>query len=261
VRYYIKNVIGMAEKAKFEVLYGDTDSLFLKIKRRKDAGAFMENVNKKLPGIMELEFKDVYKRGIFIEAKTGMAAKKKYALLDSDGELIMKGLETRRRDWAKIAKDTQEKVLKAVLKEKSLKKAIGIVHRTVHNLRKGDVGMDELVIYTQITRPLSKYEQIGPHVKAAKKSVERGRPVGEGSTIAYIITKGAGSISDRAEPAEDAQNYDPEYYIYHQVVPSALRVLSGFDVKEDDLVKGKVEKVSSLEHFLKKKSKRKPIKK
>jgi len=255
-RYYIKNVIEMAEKAKFDVLYGDTDSLFLRIKRKGDANAFMEKVNRKLPGIMELEFKDVYERGIFIETKTGAIAKKKYALLEKDGDLVMKGMETRRRDWAKIAKDTQEKVLKAILKEKSVKKAVNIVHRTVHSLRRGDVNMDELVIYMQITRPLSEYEQLGPHVKAARKSISRGRPLGEGSTIAYVVTKGTGSISDRAEPAEDAENYDPEYYIYHQVIPSAMRILSGFDIDEDELVKGKMEKVPTLENFLKKRKKK-----
>ncbi|MFQ5648274.1 MAG: DNA polymerase domain-containing protein, partial [Candidatus Aenigmatarchaeota archaeon] len=169
-RYYIKTVIGMAEKAGRDVLYGDTDSLFLKIKNKSEAKAFLKNVNKNLPGIMELEFKGMYKRGIFIEAKTGIAAKKKYALLDEAGNLIMRGMETRRRDWAKIAKDTQEKVLEAILKDKSVEKAMDIVNQTVRQLRKGQVDFDDLVIYTQLTKPLSQYEQLGPHVKAAKKA-------------------------------------------------------------------------------------------
>jgi DNA polymerase elongation subunit (family B) len=170
-----------------------------------------------------------------------VAAKKKYALLGEDGELVMRGMETRRRDWAKIARDTQERVLMAILKEKSREKAVNIVRDTVESLRKKKVSMDDLVIYTHITRPLSKYEQQGPHVKAARKLVQRGRPVGEGSTISYIITRGSGSISDRAEPAEDAENFDPEYYIYHQVLPPALRILSSLGVTEEDLAgRGKV---------------------
>jgi len=250
-RYYIKNVIKMAERAGFEVLYGDTDSLFLKIKSKAKAMSFLKDVNKRLPGIMELEFKGVYTRGIFIEAKTGIAAKKKYALLDEKGNLIMRGMETRRRDWAKIAKDTQERVLEAVLKGKSVEKAVDIVNQTVRAIRKGQVDLDDLVIYTQITRPLSQYEQLGPHVKAARKALQRGRPVGEGSVIAYIITRGAGSISDRAEPAEDARNYDPQYYIYHQVVPSALRILAGLGVREQELLRG-TKKLYTLQSFFKK---------
>lgn len=249
-RYYIKTVIGMAEKAGMDVLYGDTDSLFLKISSRKKTDSFLKRVNRMLPGIMELEFKGMYKRGIFIEAKTGMAAKKKYALLSESGELVMRGMETRRRDWAKIAKETQERVLMAILKENSRDKAVEIVRETVKELKKGKVGMEELVIYTQLTKPISEYEQMGPHVKAAKKLLQRGRPAGEGSTIAYIITKGTGSISDRAEPAEDAGNYDPEYYIYHQVLPPALRILSGLGVTEEELAgEGKVR---TLKTFFKK---------
>ncbi len=249
-RYYIKKVIALAEKSGFEVLYGDTDSLFLKMSSLKQAKDFLSTVNKSLPGIMEMEFKDMYKRGLFIEAKTGFAAKKKYALLDRKGQLVIRGMETRRRDWARIAKNTQEGVLRAILKDRSPQKAVQIVHQTIENLKKGKVAFDDLIIYTQITRPLSQYEQIGPHVVAAQKAMQRGRPVGEGSTMLYIITKGTGSISERAEPAEDAKNYDPEYYIHHQVIPPALRILAKFGITEDDLIKGKQEDQESLKRFI-----------
>jgi len=248
-RFFIKKVIKMAEDDGFEVLYGDTDSLFLKVKTKKQAKEFLKKVNNSLPGIMELDFKGIYKRGIFIEAKTGFAAKKKYALLDEKGNLVIRGMETRRRDWAEIAKKTQERVLEAVLKQNSKRKAIKIINETIKNLKEGNVDIDDLIIYTQLTKPLSEYEQIGPHVAAAKKIIARGGKVGEGSTIAYIITKGTGSISDRAEPAEDAKDYDPEYYINNQVIPAAMRILKGLDLKEDELKME--EKQKSLEGFFK----------
>jgi len=160
----------------------------------------------------------------------------------------MRGLETRRRDWANIAKDTQEKVLYAVLKNVSTQKAVDGVRETIYKLKKGAVNTDDLVIYTQLTKRINQYEAIGPHVAAAEKAIERGKLVGAGSTISYIITKGTGSISDRAEPAEDAKDYDPEYYIHHQVIPPALRILSGLGVTEEDLLKEQ----SSLEKFIKK---------
>jgi DNA polymerase I/DNA polymerase-2 len=251
-RYYVKDVIRRAEGLGFEVVYGDTDSLFMKVKpkQKKEIGMFVGKVNNSLPGIMELEFKDLYKRGIFMEAKTGAVAKKKYALLDQKDRLVMRGLETRRRDWADIAKDMQERVLMAVLRDASTQKAVQIVRETVQKLKSGKVGKDELTIYTQLTKRISSYEQIGPHVAAAKKMASRGQPVGEGSVISYIIVKGTGSISDRAEPAGDAKDYDPEYYIHHQVIPPALRILSGLGVKEEDLLKEQ----SSLEKFMKKRN-------
>ena len=110
--------------------------------------------------------------------------------------------------------------------------------------------MDDLIIYTQITRPLSQYEQIGPHVAAAKKLLNLGVSIGEGSIISYIITKGVGSISSRAVPAEFAENYDPEYYIHNQVIPAAMRILSGLGIKEEELLP-EAKKQESLGKFFK----------
>lgn len=62
---------------------------------------------------MELEFEGYYKRGF--------CNKKRYALIEDD-KIIVKGLEFVRRDWAPIAKKTQEKVLYTILKEGSPKK-------------------------------------------------------------------------------------------------------------------------------------------
>ncbi len=251
-RMYIKKVIGMAEKMGYEVIYGDTDSLFLKVRNKKEAKEFLNDVNKSLPGVMELDFRDLYKSGIFVLGKTGVAAKKRYALIDSKGNIVIRGFEKVRRDWANIAKDTQEMVLKAILIERSPSKAVKIVRNIIQKLKSNKIMMDDLIIYTQITKPISEYEQIGPHVAAAKKAVERGRIVKEGSTISYIITKGTGSISSRAEPAEDADNYDPDYYINNQVIPAAMRVLAGLGYREEDfLKKEKIEQIS-LEKYIKK---------
>ncbi len=253
-RMYIKKVISMAEKMKYNVIYGDTDSLFVKIKTRKEARKFLEKVNSKLPGIMELDFRDLYESGIFVLGKTGLAAKKRYALIDKKGVITIRGFEKVRRDWANIARDTQENILKAILKDKSPAKAVRIVRRIIDNLKKGKVEFDDLIIYTQLTKPIEKYEQIGPHVLAAKKMRAKGMAVHEGSTIAYVITKGTGSISERAEPAEgaDVKDYDPDYYTNNQVIPAAMRVLSGLGYKEEDLLSKKRLEQVSLSKFVKK---------
>ncbi len=251
-RYYIQKVIRKAEKMGHEVVYGDTDSLFVKVKSKKESLELLDEVNRTLPGAMELEFQGIYTSGLFVPAKTGLAAKKRYALIDSDGEITIRGLEIVRRDWSGIAKDTQEKVLLSILRDNSPEDALVTVRRAVQKIEKGKVSMDDLVIHTQITRPLKEYEQISPHVVAARKSISRGRTVAQGSVIAYVITKGSGSISERAEPSEDAENYDPEYYINNQVVPAAMRILSALGYTEDDVV-SEGETQYSLQNFVGKK--------
>ncbi len=255
-RYYIQKVIKRAQKMGHEVVYGDTDSLFIKVKSLSDAQRFLDAVNKSLPGVMELEFQGMYKAGLFTPAKTGLTAKKRYALIDSEGGITIRGFERVRRDWSQIARDTQDEVLQAILRDNSPELAVKAVRKTIMDISKGRTDMKKLVIYTQLTRPIKDYEQIGPHVIAAKKALQRGRPVAQGSLIAYVISKGAGSISERAEPEEDAHDYDPDYYINNQVVPAAMRVLSGLGYTEDDLT-GEGEGQASLDRFVRKSLKNK----
>jgi DNA polymerase Pol2 len=251
-RFYIKNVIDKAQKGKHEVIYGDTDSLFLKIKTKKEAREFLRAVNKSLPGVMDFDLEGIYKAGIFVLAKTGKAAKKRYALLSETGSIVIRGFERVRRDWSPIAKDTQEGVLKAILKDRSPDKALRIVKGNIERLASGKVGMSELVIHSQITKPLKDYEQIGPHVVAAQKAVEKGRTIKPGTSISFIIGKGSGSISSKAVPIEEAEDYDPEYYIHNQVLPAALRILSGLGYTEEDLMGEGKGSQASLEGFFKK---------
>jgi DNA polymerase I len=90
------------------------------------------------------------------------------------------------------------------------------------------------------------------HVKAAQKSKSRGRSIGEGSVIGFVIVKGSGSISDRAEPVEDVKpnQYDPDYYINNQILPASMRVLKALGYTEQQVLSGKVQ--ASLGEWFKK---------
>jgi len=124
-RHYIKNVIEKAGDYNYNVIYADTDSLFIELKNKnlEDANKFIEKINDELPKLMELDFQGFYPRGIFV-------AKKRYALSDTLGKLTVKGLEWVRRDWSNIAKETQIKVLRTILVDGSIDKAADIVKET-----------------------------------------------------------------------------------------------------------------------------------
>ena len=249
-RFYIKKIINEAETEKFTVIYADTDSLFVKTKGnlKKKVKTFLEKTNKILPGIMELSLQGIYKRGIFIPRGVGPGtAKKRYALINEKGVLTIRGLEKVRKDWCNVAKYTQEKVLKLVLEKKDVDGAIKYVRNIIKKLRERKIPLKDLIIIEQLAKPLSEYKAIGPHVSAARKIKERGRPIGEGMPIMFVITKGKGSISERAEPIEDVdiKDIDNNYYIGHQIIPAALRVLTVLGVTEEELLG------QSLKMFLK----------
>ncbi|MDO8427651.1 MAG: DNA-directed DNA polymerase [Candidatus Diapherotrites archaeon] len=250
---YVKWVAEQAEIEGYKSLYGDTDSVFLKIpetKTQEDVRKFVEQINEKLPGNMNLEIENFYKRGIFVGKKgTEEAAKKKYALMDHKGNLKIVGFEYVRRDWSNIAKRTQKEVLEAVLKEGDTQKAIQIVKKAIQELKDGKVLKEDLKIYTQIKRPLKSYESIGPHVAAAKKAQAKGVRIEVGSVLEYIITRNGKSISDRAELSEFVKegNYDSDYYIQNQVLPAVIKIINELGYTEEDLIHGGKQK--TLSHF------------
>ncbi len=251
-RHYIRDINSKAELAGFTALYSDTDSAFLKLpngKTKDDVLEFIKKINTDLPESMELDFEGYYKRGIFVTKRDGGAAKKRYALLDFNNKLKIVGFEYVRRDWAKIAKDTQRDVIQAVLEEGSPTKAIEIVRKVIKKLRDGKVEKKDLIVLTQIKKPIKKYESIGPHVAAAMKAIRRGKKIEVGTTIEFIITKNGKSISDKAELEEYVKegNYDADYYIEHQVVPAVTKIISELGVSQQDLIHGG--KQQSLGHF------------
>jgi len=224
------------------ILVHNTDSVFLLMgkRKKKDAEEFIEKINSKLPGKMELELEGYYPRGVFVDKKGGgtRGAKKKYALIAEDGSYKIKGFELVRRDWSKIAKDTQKKVLEAILKEGSKEKAAKIVKDVVEKLKKGKVPFEELVIYTQINKDPKSYDIKSPELSAAKKAIAKGVPIEKGSMIAFVIGKKGDSISDKATPLDFAKDYDADYYINRQILPSVMKILKELGYSEDDLKLG-----------------------
>jgi DNA polymerase I len=190
---------------------------------------------------MELEFEGFFERGFFV-------TKKRYALIQ-EGKIVVKGLELVRRDWAPVARKTQEKVLRAILEDGSPKKATKIVRDVIQDIKNGDLDLEDLVINTQITRNPESYQQKAPHVMAAKKAMERGRKVVRGSIMRYVVVKGKTPISQRAEPVEDVDisDYDPVYYIENQVLPAISRIIEAIGYSPSEVMHQ--ERQSSLDAF------------
>lgn len=185
---------------------------------------------------MRLDFEDFYVKGLFVPRQIGGVAKKRYALVDEKGRLKIRGLEVVRRDLCRYARATQQEILRICLIEEDIPKAFKYLDERIKALREGKYDLKDLVVYEQLSKPVSEYKLISPHVAAAKRLLEKEIPVGEGSVIGYIIQKGSGSISERAYPIELAEpsKIDIDYYIENQILPTAMRILKVFK-KENKL--------------------------
>ncbi len=234
-RTYIQKTIEEAEKNGFKVIYSDTDGLYAVLNKNTDKKTllnktyeFLNKINEKLPKDMELEFEGYYKRGIFI-------TKKRYALIDENDKITIKGLEFVRRDWSNIAKKTQKAVLETLLKEGDIEKAKTIIRNTITDLRNGKIDKKDLIIYTQLTKDINEYKTTAPHVEVAKKILKKGGRLNIGDVIGYIIVSGNKSISERATLPEDAKDYDTSYYIDNQILPPVLRIMESLGISKDEL--------------------------
>ncbi len=240
-RAIIRKAIEMARSMGLEVIYGDTDSLFVKYK----PGVVEELVRRIEEELgFEIKIEKIYKKVFFTEAK------KRYVGLTEDGKIDVVGFEAVRGDWSELAKETQIKVAEIVLMTGDVNKAIEYVRRIISDLRAGKIDVRKLVIWKTLTKRPSEYAAEQPHVTAARIMERMGYKVTPGMKIGYVIVKGSGPISKRAKPyfLAKKEEIDVDYYIDKQIVPAALRILSYFGVTEKKL-KGAGRQTTLLDFF------------
>jgi len=248
-RHIILNTVDAAKKIGLEVVYSDTDSVFVNHDPDK-----IEKLSDKIGKELGLEIKPdkVYSRILFTEAK------KKYCGLLPNGRLDIVGLEVVRGDWAACAKNVQEKVLEMILKGQSpkegAKKAVGYVREYIKDLRLKKVPYRDLVIWKTLTKPAEDYAVKAPHVEAAKRLLKEGYELSMGDKIGYIIMVGSGKLYKKATPYALASydEVDTEYYVTNQVLPAVSRILTMFNIAEEELMPTAEAKPKTLAEFSKK---------
>ncbi len=240
-RHTILSAIELARSLGLEVVYGDTDSIFVKYDKDKVA-RLIEAIEEDLG--FEIKLEKVYKRVFFTEAK------KRYVGLTIDGKVDVVGFEAVRGDWSELAKETQIRVAEIILRTGKVEDAVEYVRGIIEDLKAGRIDLKRLVIWKTLTRRPDLYEAEQPHVHAARLMERAGYRVEPGMKIGFIITRGGGPLSRRAKPyfMVSPDEVDVNYYIDKQVVQAALRILRYFGVSEKKLKSGR--RQTSLMDFL-----------
>lgn len=248
-RWHINEMIKKAKEEGFEVIYADTDSLavLLKGKTKELILKWLKKVNEGLPKDMELELEDFYKRAIFVTTRKGeIGAKKKYAMINENNELKIRGFETVRRDWCDLAKKVQNYVIESILKEGKYEKALDYVNEIIKKLRKKEIDIKELVIRSQLKKEIEEYEVHTPHVEIARKMQKAGIPIRAGSLIEWVVCEKTekAKIREKVKMPSEVENkeYDVNYYINNQIVPAVESIFSIFGINVQEIVHGKKQK-------------------
>ncbi len=243
VRKYNMETIEKIKQNGHNVIYGDTDSVAFTRNGKTDDQiiSMLNQINSSLPGVMHLELEGFFKRGLWVTTRAGnVGAKKKYAMIDNQGKIKIRGFETVRRDWCKLARKTQDKILRDILQSGNETKALEYVKEIAEKLKKRQIDKNELIIKTKLKKPLSEYKSISPHVTAAKKMKDANIPLSEGTLIEYYIGQAQGKlVRDKALlPSEDGK-YDINYYLEKQLIPATETIFNVFNIKIKEEIDGK----------------------
>ncbi len=220
------------ETAGFQVLYGDTDSLFVQSRGvdpdqtreqgRRLAAALNEDLAchiRERWGVasrLELKFEKLYLKLFLPRSRNGTrGASKRYVGLRHGGEaenVEFIGMEVVRRDWTALAKQVQRELYHRLFTDQAVDEYLAQVVRSV---RHGDLD-DALVYRKNLRKDAEEYTATTPpHVVAARKSTQ---PVGR--LVSYVLTTAG------PEPIDNVQHpLDREHYVQKQVKPVAEPVL------------------------------------
>ena len=237
-QFFIKKTAELIREEGYEVIYSDTDSVFV-VAGKKDPEKLGKELELRvntilkdyirsqyyLDSYLQLEFEKVYSQFIMPKLRgLDKGAKKRYAGL-VDGKLEVVGMEAVRGDWTLLAKKFQEELLMRVFTHQKVEIFIS---QFVKDLKKGKY--DALLVYKKsLRKPLKSYvKTTPPHVKAARQI--KGF---KGTTIRYVYT------TEGVEPLELKKGeYNYDHYIEKQLKPIADSVLLFLGFKFDEVLSG-----------------------
>ncbi|MGL1957409.1 MAG: DNA polymerase II [Colwellia sp.] len=229
-----------------QVIYGDTDSIFVSIGLDKSSlesqqlgSELAKFINNKWQQVLaekfqitchlEIEFETHFSqflmptiRGISaVKEQKNVGTKKRYAGLVNN-KLVFKGLETVRSDWTEVSKVFQQELYRLVFNEQS---PIDYIRSMVADIKSGRFD-DKLIYMKKIRRNLQDYVNTPPHINAAKQLNDKLVAEGlapkykRGSKIEYVITL------DGVKPLQMVtSSLDYDFYIDKQIKPIADDIL------------------------------------
>ncbi len=221
-----------------DVIYGDTDSVFVKLDgdgARADAAALRDRVQERIAAwvdetfavtsYLELELEHIYERFFMPRVRGGKSGSKKRYAGRCDGALEIVGLESVRRDSPPIAGRLQRGMLERTFADGPV---VAFTRDLVAAVRRGD--HDEELVYTKRLRKgaLDRYTaSTPPHVQAARKAGDRA-----GRVVRYVITTGGPEPVFHGEPLPG--NIDRAHTVERVLRPVAESILEALGEHVED---------------------------
>ncbi|KAI0877980.1 DNA polymerase family B [Hypoxylon argillaceum] len=242
-------LIHSVDKWKAEVVYGDTDSLFIYLPGRTRHQAFdigneiAKTITDMNPRPIKLKFEKVYHPCVLLAKKRYVGYK--YESKDQvKPDFDAKGIETVRRDGTPAEQIIEEKALKILFETADLSQVKAYFQRQCTKIMRGGVSIQDFCFAKEVK--LGTYSERGPPPPGAmistRKMLEDARAEPQyGERVPYVVISGApgARLIDRCVAPEDLLSnshlsLDSEYYISKNLIPPLERIfnLVGANVRQ-----------------------------
>ncbi|CAN7535604.1 DNA polymerase II [Pseudoduganella sp. LjRoot289] len=235
----------LVEREGYDVIYGDTDSIFIWLKKEYGNGEALA-IGQGLADKINLWWKDTLQRELGLESQleiefdthfrkffmptirgSELGSKKRYAGLSANAqgeeEVIYRGLEVARSDWTPLAHQFQKGLFNRIFRNEPYQDYVrDYARKTVSG------EYDDLLVYRKRLRHrLDEYQvNVPPQVRAARladaynQSLQRPLRYQNGGWISYVMTTGG------PEPLEVVKSsIDYQHYVSKQLQPIADAIL------------------------------------
>jgi DNA polymerase-2 len=242
----LKTTAQWIENDGYQVIYGDTDSIFVHVDEDKTpeqcqalGKVLQDKINVRwqttlkedfaIESQLEIEFETHFSKFLMPSIRgqevgkehKSIGTKKRYAGV-VNGKLVFKGLETVRSDWTELSKVFQQELYRLIFNEEPVD---DYIQKIVDELKQG-LYDDKLIYKKKIRRSLPDYVNTPPHVKAALIANNKLESEGKAPkytnrrTIKYVITL------DGVQPLEyNESKLDYDFYVEKQLKPIANDIL------------------------------------
>ena len=234
-------LIHSVERWGAEVVYGDTDSLFVHLKGRTKDEAFdigneiATTITDMNPRPLKLKFEKVYLPCVLL-AKKRYVGFKYETKTQEEPDFDAKGIETVRRDGTPAEQKIEEKALKILFRTADLSQVKDYFQAQCAKIMKGRVSIQDFCFAKEVK--LGTYSDKGPPPPGAlistRRMLEDPRAEAQyGERVPYVVITGApgARLIDRCVAPEvllqnEHTELDAEYYITKNLIPPLERIFN-----------------------------------
>jgi len=193
----------LAEKYGFEVVHGIVDSLWIKKQgiTKEEVEDFCGEVSGAVGVRLRAEGK--YRWIVFLPSRShpGVPVMNRYYGVFEDGEIKVRGVESRRSDVPDFIKRAQLDMIRALAAAEDCRsfteripEALAVLRRYVQRLQRGEVEPGELVIKKRISKHANEYVHNVHQALVVRQLAGEGIKLHPGETAQYIIRNSGSQI-------------------------------------------------------------------